>query len=423
MNQEKTKYPKNFFILPIVISLIIGGLSGGVAGFVSASFFSGSFNNWLSNPLGVLSQSSGEQNLNQQSEDSSAVQSPLAAADEESATTRAVNKVSPAVVSIIVSKEVQTYSNNSPFGDFFDQFFGQPSQPTPGPAEKQQVGGGTGFIISADGLIITNKHVAADEQAEYAVTLSDGTRYDAKVLARDPFNDFAFLKIEAEGLPTASLGDSDKIKIGQTVIAIGFSLGEYSNTVTKGIVSGIGRDIIAGGGGTTEKLENVIQTDAAINPGNSGGPLINLQGEVIGINTAVNQQGQLIGFAIPINHAKNVIDSVIKEGRIIRPYLGVRYVLLNQQLADANKLDYNYGALILRGENPGELAVIPSSPADKAGLVENDIILEINGSKINQDNPLAEQIAKYRPGTAITLKVVHDGTEKTVQLELAEYPN
>ncbi|HLC64300.1 MAG TPA: PDZ domain-containing protein, partial [Patescibacteria group bacterium] len=171
------------------------------------------------------------------------------------------------------------------------------------------------------------------------------------------------------------------------------------------------------------KLENVIQTDAAINPGNSGGPLINLQGQVIGINTAVNLSGQLIGFAIPINSVKQVIDSVRREGKIVRPYLGVRYILLNSQLAEENNLPYDYGALVIRGENSGELAIQPGSPADKAGLEENDIILELNGIRITSDNPLAKEIAKYQPGAVIRLKVAHDGQEKDVQVELDEYPD
>jgi len=263
--------------------------------------------------------------------------------------------------------------------------------------------------------------VVFDTEAEYSVVTNDGNTYMAEVVDRDPINDLAILKIGAKDLPTVTLGDSDQVKAGQTVIAIGFSLGEYSNSVTKGIISGIGRDIVASGGGTSEKLEDVLQTDAAINPGNSGGPLINLKGEVIGINTAINSQGQLVGFAIPINTAKTVIESVKENGKIIRPFLGVRYVIINSQLKEKNNLSVDYGALLIKGESVEELAVIPGSPADKAGLEENDIILEADGVKLDADNPLAKEIAKHQPGDSVSLKVLHDGQEKTVTVVLEEF--
>ena len=427
MNDFKPANFKQYLIIIVLISVIAGGLAGGTAGFISGSLFSGSFNQWLTNPFGVsnIIKLPADQNANQ-----GANQPSLSATDEESSTTQAVAKVTPVVVSIIVTKELQQYYNvtgpDSPFDNFFnfpfDQFFNA-QQPLPGPKTKQEVGGGTGFIISPDGLIATNRHVVADTDAEYSVIMNDGSRFDASVVARDPFNDVAFLKISQDNLPVVTLGDSDKLKAGQTVIAIGFSLGEYSNSVTKGIISGIGRDIVASGGGQGEKLEGVIQTDAAINPGNSGGPLINLSGQVIGINTAINQGGQLVGFAIPINNVKTVIQSVKEKGRIIRPYLGVRYVQITKQLAEQNNLKYNYGVLVIRGESQGELAVQPGSPADRAGLVENDIILEINGVKLDSGHSLAEEIAKRQPNDVVTLKVAHDGAEKTVSAELAEYPS
>lgn len=419
---------KKYLIIVVLISVV----AGGAAGFISGSLFYGSFNQWLTNPFGVsnIIKPPANQNANQ-NVNQGANQPPFSATDEESSTTQAVAKVTPAVVSIIVTKELQQYYNvtgpDLPFDQFFnfpfDQFFNTPQQQVPGPKTKQEVGGGTGFIISADGLIATNKHVVADTEAEYSVVMNDGSRFDASVVARDPFNDVAFLKIDKNNLPIVELGDSDKLKAGQTVIAIGFSLGEYSNSVTKGIISGIGRDIVASGGGESEKLEGVIQTDAAINPGNSGGPLINLAGQVIGINTAINQGGQLVGFAIPINNVKTVIQSVKEKGRIVRPYLGVRYVQITKQLAEQNNLKYDYGILIIRGENQGELAVQPGSPADRAGLVENDIILEANGIKLDSDHSLAEEIAIHQPGDVITLKVAHDGAEKTISVELTEYPN
>jgi len=353
---------------------------------------------------------------------------------EESATIAAVRKVSPSVVSIIITKEITQNERGFIFpDDFFD--FGWPFQfqwpfetPQPSPkstpkTEKQQIGGGTGFVISSkDGLILTNRHVIIDEQAEYTVITNEGQKYPARVLARDSFNDLAVLKVETSNLPEVELGDSDNLQIGQTVIAIGFALGEFRNTVTKGVISGIGRTVVAGDSfGQSEVLENVIQTDAAINRGNSGGPLINLAGQVVGVNTAIAQGGQLIGFAIPINQVKQVIQGVKTSGRIIRPFLGVRYVLINEAIARANNLPVNYGALILRGRSIEELAVTPGSPADKAGLVENDIILEINGQKIDEDHTLAKEIQKYQPGQTVQLKVLHRGEEKMVNVNLAEF--
>lgn len=426
MNQIKEKkYPQGILITVVIVSLIVGGLTGGLTGLIAGSIFSGSLDDWLINPLGItkiINKTADIPNVNQPSLGN---KTPILE-DEELLTTQAVKKVTPAVVSVIITKELQQYNDTGsvfPFDEFFGFPFNfeLPQQQTPGPKEKKDVGGGTGFIVSSDGLILTNKHVVSDTEAEYSVILNDGKRYDAKVVGRDSFNDIAFLKIEVNNLPIVELGDSDKIQIGQTVIAIGYALGEYSNSVTKGIISGIGRDIVAGGGGQSEKLEGVIQTDAAINPGNSGGPLISLQGQVIGINTAVNQAGQLIGFAIPINSAKTLVESVKVNGKIIRPYLGVRYIMLNKQIAEKNNISVEYGALIVRGEQAGELAVIPGSPANKAGLVENDIILEFNGIKLDENNTLAQEIAKHQPGDTVTLKISHSAEEKTVNVMLEEF--
>ncbi|NQT49403.1 trypsin-like peptidase domain-containing protein, partial [Candidatus Kuenenbacteria bacterium] len=279
----------------------------------------------------------------------------------------------------------------------------------------------TGFVIDADGLILTNKHVVADDKAEYSVIFNDGTKYTAEVLGRDTINDIAILKIQANDLPVVELGDSDQLEIGQTVIAIGNALSEYTNTVTKGVVSGINRSLVAGDGiGGSEYIEGAIQTDAAINPGNSGGPLLNLAGQVIGINTAVNWQGQSIGFAISINQAKTVIESVKEFGKIVRPWLGVRYIHLNSEIAEKNNIKYDYGALIVKGETVNDLAVVIDSPAFKAGLVENDIILQVNEQKLDQDRTLVNELIKFKPGDEVELKVYHAGEEQTVKVVLEE---
>ena len=283
------------------------------------------------------------------------------------------------------------------------------------------MGAGTGFIVSSDGMILTNKHVVADADADYTVLLNDGTQLEASIIDTDPFNDLALIKIEGENFSVLGLGDSDVLKVGQTVIAIGNTLGEYNNSVTRGIISGLSRTVIAGGSsGQSETLEDIIQTDAAINFGNSGGPLINLAGQVIGVNTAISREGQLIGFAIPINQAKIIIDSVLQYGRIIRPYLGVRYILINDDVAERNDLDVNYGALIVKGDQAAELAIVPDSPAALAGLNENDIILEVDGQRIDRDHSLAKELQKHIPGDIVTLKVLSQGDEKIIKATLAE---
>jgi len=428
----KKKKPGAFFtfrfkLRPIMgvmlVSMLIGAIAGGFAGYYAGSYL---LTDFISASSIVTPQIIRHSNNLLPESNQDAIM--------------AVEQASPSVVSIIVTKEITTYYGNpqSPLNDFFknwsfgfDDFFGGPRIPEnwgPNPPkeekkEKKQVGGGTGFIISSeDGLILTNKHVVSDTEAEYSVITNDGEKYDAEVLARDPFNDIAILKIEAPHLIEISLGDSDKLKIGQTVIAIGNALGEYRNTVTKGVISGISRKVIAGDAhGSSEVLENVIQTDAAINFGNSGGPLINLQGEVIGINTAINVEGQLIGFAIPVNQAKQVIESVKKYGYIMRPYIGVRYTLINKDIVEKNNLEVDHGALIVRGPKESDLAVIPGSPANKAGLVENDIILEVDKEKITEEYSLSKAIQKHQPGDEIELKVYHQGEEKIINLILEEY--
>ncbi len=241
--------------------------------------------------------------------------------DYEAQIINAVKTVSPAVVAIIISKNVPIIEQcpYNPFSDLppeFQQFFGQNLrfyQPCQKGTKFQEVGSGSGFIISADGLILTNKHVVQDTTAEYTVFTNDGKKYSAEVLVRDPNIDIAVIKISASNLSTIKLGDSNSIQVGQTAIAIGNALGEFRNTVNVGVVSGLSRNITASGGGLTETIYNVIQTDASINPGNSGGPLLNLRGEVMGINTAIAQNAQSIGFAIPVNQVKKIVNDFVKQ--------------------------------------------------------------------------------------------------------------
>jgi serine protease Do len=316
--------------------------------------------------------------------------------DDQEATIRAINKVMPAVVSIIVYDQEEIISINLGTGKRTME------------KQRRQKGSGTGFLISSDGLILTNKHVvnaAREKTAEYRVILNSGRQYYAQLIGKDPINDLAVLKIFDKDLPYVSLGDSDGLAIGATVVAIGNALGRYQNSVTKGIVSGLGRSIVASDQtGNSEALDNVIQTDAEINPGNSGGPLIDLMGRVVGVNVAIDQSGSAIGFAIPINDARPVIKSVKEIGRIVRPRLGVRYIMLTPELAQDQKLPRDSGAWIVKGAN-GESAVMKGSPADIAGLLEGDIIFEINAIKIEGKNTLLSIIQKYKPRDKIGLKI------------------
>ncbi len=350
--------------------------------------------------------------------------------DYENAVVAAVKKATPAVVAVTISKNVPVIEQcpgASPFSDLppeFQQFFGGGDFSIPcdtGKKQLQEVGGGSGFIISSDGLILTNKHVASDKSASYTVFTNDGKKYTATILAQDPVQDLAVLKITATNLPTVALGDSDSLELGQTSIAIGNALGEFRNTVSVGVISGLARTITASGGGAgAETLAGVIQTDAAINPGNSGGPLLNLKGEVVGINTAVANNAQGIGFAIPINRAKRDIKSVKANGQIQAAYLGVRNMLITPDLAKSQNLTVDHGALV-RGGQDGP-AVAKGSPADKAGIQAEDIILEVNGKKVDENNSLSSLVSEYNPGEAVTLKINRAGKEITLTVTLEKRP-
>ncbi|MCU0679058.1 MAG: trypsin-like peptidase domain-containing protein [Planctomycetes bacterium] len=424
---ENGQFKKTFIVI-LTTSIAVSSVFGAVMGFYAGSIAGTDLNlgQWFQGMmLGRTSDQTGTLS-------GGGSQTKVVTVDQESSIIQAVEKVSPAVVSIIVTKDLPIIERyySEPFGgsDFFRQFFGddfsdffgQPQYRQKG-TQKQEVGGGSGFIVSADGYIITNKHVVADEEADYTVLMNDESKHEANVLARDPINDVAILKIEGKDLPYVEFGDSANLKVGQTVIAIGNALGEFRNTVSTGVISGLARSVMAGGTGMgSEQLTGVIQTDASINPGNSGGPLLNIAGQVIGINTAMAQGAENIGFTIPVNEVKSSYESVKATGKIVRPWLGIRYVLINEEIKEANKLDTDHGALIVRGESMTDLAVIPGSPADKAGLKENDIILEINGVKIDDQHPLANAIRNYKIGEEVTLKILRQGKEETVKVKLEE---
>jgi len=408
---------KHFFLSIVVLSFVVSAVVGGVFGYYGATFFNQGATPLIQHLTGTKSDT----------------YQPVT--DEESKVVNAVKQASLAVVSIVATKDltiVERQGIYNPFEEFckdpfFKQFLGNQcdiqSQPPQTRTEKQQVAAGSGFIINSNGLILTNKHVVNISGANYTVITSDGKKYSAQVLARDPVQDLAVVRINASGLSALTVGDSSNLQIGQTVIAIGNALGQFSNTVSKGVISGLSRSITASeGSGSSETLNQVIQTDAAINPGNSGGPLLNLAGQVIGVNTAIVQGAQNIGFAIPINQAKKDISQVETTGKISYSYLGIRYVLVTDDIKQKNNLSVNYGALVVHGSGAGDVAVAPNSPADKAGIKEGDIILEIDGKKIDQNNDLAKATQSHNVGDTIMLKVLSGGQEKTVQVTLTERP-
>lgn len=338
-----------------------------------------------------------------------------------------VEKVMPAVVSIMVGKAYEEILRERPYelmvphGDHIDPPVSEDELPhTPG--GKIRVGGGSGFIVDPSGLVLTNKHVVKDREAEYVVTTADEETCPATVLARDPLNDVAILKIEGKNMPCIPLGNSRTIRLGQTVLAVGTALGEFQNTVSCGIVSGLSRFITAltDTEGNSERLRGLIQTDAAINPGNSGGPMVNLHGEVIGINSAVVFGAQNIGFAIPIDKARRDLEEVQKHGRIRRPFLGVRYLLLNQILQRKFRLPVDQGALVIREGMPGASAIVPNSPAHKAGVLEEDIILKINDLDISEKVGIEDVLEKIKIGDTFTIEVLREGKRKLLTVAAEE---
>ncbi len=342
----------------------------------------------------------------------------------EEQTVRVVQQAEPAVVSVIISEELPVLQQEmqtipSPFGDQFN--FQVPRMVQKG-TQLQEVGGGTAFFVSSDGLLLTNKHVVSDTNAQYTVLLNDGRKVPATVVARDPSSDIALIKVEGSGFTPLTVASTDNLKLGQTAIAIGNALGEFRNTVSVGVISGLSRSITAGAGngGGVEQLEQIIQTDAAINRGNSGGPLLNSRGEVIGMNTAVASDAQNIGFAIPAPELRRALESFTKNGHIVRPYLGVRYAPITPALQSTNKLAFGTGVLVVHGDAVSDVAVLPGSPAEKAGLKEGDIILEADGITLTPDTSLAHIVQTKQPGDTLLLKIARDGKVMDVKVVVEE---
>jgi serine protease Do len=317
---------------------------------------------------------------------------------EETDIANVVSKVSPSVVSILTTSQ-----SNSPY-------YGT----------QEQDSAGTGIIISKDGYILTNKHVI-DGASTVSIALSDGTTYDnVQVLGSDPLNDVAFLKVPGvTNLTPATLGDSSTIQVGQKVVAIGNSLGQYQNTVTSGIISGTGRPISAQSGSTVENLTDLIQTDAAINPGNSGGPLLNLSGQVIGINTAIIQDAQGIGFSIPINATKGIMKGVLAGKGVHRAFLGVNYIPITADVAKHYNLSVKQGGYVFSGD--GKTAIVSGGPADKAGIKDKDIITKVGSIAVGAQGDVSSLVAEYAPGDTIQLTVLRGSQTLTIDVTLSEY--
>lgn len=316
---------------------------------------------------------------------------------EENAVIDVVEKASPSVVAIGATQKVF-----NPFDPF--------SIP-----KSQNSTIGTGFVVSDKGIIVTNKHVVADSDVRYNVITKDGKKFEIRKIYRDPILDLAVVQIDGGGLTVLNLGDSSKIKVGQTVIAIGNALGQFTNSVTTGIVSGLSRRVVAGDpySGSAESLDNLIQTDAAINPGNSGGPLLNSSGQVIGVNVATTEGAQNIGFAIPIDSVKKIVDEFIQKGSVTRPFLGIKYRFISKDVAIMNEVPQ--GAYVQE--------VVDNSAADKAGIKMGDIITKIDGNTVDSESKISETISGKAIGDKLNLNIWNDGKERSVIATLQELPN
>ncbi|MBU0493358.1 MAG: trypsin-like peptidase domain-containing protein [Chloroflexi bacterium] len=315
---------------------------------------------------------------------------------EESATIDVVARISPAVVTVVNTLPAQR------------DWWGQVQQP-----EAR----GSGVIIEASGYVVTNNHVVEDAQ-DLSVILQDGTKLSARLIGTDLFTDLAVIKVDQAGLPVAPLGNSDALRPGERVVAIGSALGDFRNTVTTGVVSAVGRNLDTGAG---YQLEGLVQTDAAINHGNSGGPLLNLQGQVIGINTAIIRGGSTsssiaegLGFAIPSNTVLLVTAQLVEKGYVSRPYLGVTHQPVTPQIASYYDLPVKWGELITQ--------VVRDTPAAQAGLEPGDIIVALDGQAVGEEHPFINLLMTYRPGDTVQFTVNRDGQEYTLAVTLVERP-
>jgi serine protease Do len=343
---------------------------------------------------------------------------------ENSQIVKTVKKVMPAVVSIGVSKKLEQIKRE--ISQFYPSAMGDVGlQIPPNKIDAHgmvQIGGGSGFIVDKNGTILTNKHVIAEPRATYTAIISTGEKYPAEILARDPIDDIAILKIKPkQPLPITTLGNSDGIELGATVLAFGNALGTFRNTVSTGIISGLSRAIEAAPNPfiAPQEMRGLIQTDAAINPGNSGGPLTDVFGAVIGINTAVVAGAQNIGFAIPVKAAERDLTDLKRHGSIKRPLLGLRYLTINTDVKEKLKLPVDFGALVMR-EHPLDIALAPGGPADRAGIQEGDLILRWNGEKITETKTIHDYLEEAAVGDTVTLAIARRGRRLEKKVTLTE---
>ena len=323
---------------------------------------------------------------------------------EESVVIKVAEEASPSVVTVSVETPARRVLQLNPFGGFSSRVEGGTPQDI-----------GTGFIVSQDGLIVTNKHVvSAGDEAKYKVITKDDKEYEVTQISRDPANDIAILKIEATGLKPVELGESSNLKVGQFVVAIGTALGEFRHTVTTGVISGLGRGITAGSvfEGYVERLDNVIQTDAAINPGNSGGPLLNSAGQVIGINVAIAQDAQNVGFAIPVDTVKSALSQYNSAGGFpAKAYLGVEYQMISKDAAESNNVPQ--GAYVVR--------VVAGSPAEIGGIKTQDVITKIDGEDLRTEKTLGDAMTNKKPGDVLQLEIWRNNQTIKLALTLSEF--
>ncbi|OGF74722.1 hypothetical protein A3J56_03245 [Candidatus Giovannonibacteria bacterium RIFCSPHIGHO2_02_FULL_46_20] len=335
----------------------------------------------------------------------------------------ATEKTLPAVVSIAASKNVADVETEMAKMGLNPQQFADRLIQESADDGTVTISSGSAFIVDSSGIILTNKHVIADKKARYAAVVAKN-HYEIEIVDVDPLADIAILKLKEppKNLPALALGSSKSIRLGQTAIAIGNALGEFQNTVSVGIISGLSRFLsaITDTEGHHERLRGLIQTDAAINPGNSGGPLVNLQGEAIGINTAVVFGAQNIGFAIPIDRARRDLEALKTNGHIRTPFLGIRYVLLNKKIKEHFRLPVDSGALIVREGLPHDHAVLPGSSASTAGLQEHDIILVANGKRITNEQTLEDILDECAVGDELELRVLRKEKEFIARVTLED---
>lgn len=384
LNQQKIA---NIVLVSVLASALTGFLGGGIA------------YSYIDRVQDINSQSS---NLN--------------ISEEQSAIIDLVEKSNQSVVSISISKKIQV-RRQFPFDYFFDIL--PQETPSQNLEENTTIAGGTGFIVSSDGLIVTNKHVVSDPSATYKVLFNDGSEAKAEIKTLHPTQDLAIIKVDKNNLKPVEFADSDKLKVGQTAVAIGNALGEFDNTVSRGVISGLRRSIVASDNmGNTEQLSQVIQTDAAINQGNSGGPLLDINSKVVGVNVATAEGAQSIGFAIPSNVVVRMIDDYKKYGKVKVPFIGVKYSMLAPGSAQSKEYGVDNGALII-GDSQSP-AIVPNSPAAKAGLKIGDIIIKIDDKKLSLKQPLADIIAQYKVNDKIELTIIRDGKEEKISITLEE---